>query len=290
MPKDQERSINPAQQQRKLDKAKALKKGKAELQSRRNEKLARRNPDRLQRQVNDLKALEESGQIKPREKQILQDLERDIRAIRKARDALGDNAPKVGVRGRQDNERTLGKRDRDGTRRQHNKQEPESDTDEDARGVPMPKDTPPPIPRQNRGPRPIDNHANRSPWGKSGPPELPQKPGIVPEAKTTYESAAQVRDLKREAVSRFIPSNVRRKQEAVKGAGRLVEPEEFDRLEKAGYLATSHPLPATTEATNLGVVSQSEDSEAARRLAEEEAQFRREMKQVTIEEVEDEDL
>src|SRR5271167_2141353 len=93
MAKDKERSINPAQQQRKLEKAKALKKGKTEAQARRNEKLARRNPDRLQRQVDDLRALEESGQIKPREKQLLEQLQKDVNAVRKARDTLGDKAP-----------------------------------------------------------------------------------------------------------------------------------------------------------------------------------------------------
>lgn len=93
MARDKERSVNPAQQQRKLEKAKQLKKSRAELQAKRNEKLARRNPDRIQRQIDDLKALEASGEIKPREKAILDDLERDLKAVRKAREALGQKAP-----------------------------------------------------------------------------------------------------------------------------------------------------------------------------------------------------
>ena len=69
MAKDKERSINPAAAQRKLDKQKSLKKGKAEALARRNEKLARRNPERIQRQINDLKSMEESGQkLRPRDK------------------------------------------------------------------------------------------------------------------------------------------------------------------------------------------------------------------------------
>ena len=88
MARDKERSINPAQQQRKLEKARQLNKSRAELQARRNEKLAKRNPDRLQRQIDDLKALEATGEIKPREKAILQDLERDLKAVRKARESL----------------------------------------------------------------------------------------------------------------------------------------------------------------------------------------------------------
>ena len=122
MPKDKERSINPAQQQRKLEKAKALKKGRAELQTRRNEKLARRNPERMQREIDDLKALEAKGDLKSREKTILEELEKDLRAVRKARDALGEKATQYGNRQPPrreggDNSTVLGKRRHDGERR-----------------------------------------------------------------------------------------------------------------------------------------------------------------------------
>ena len=56
MPK--ERSFNPAQQQRKADKQKEIAKNKKQLQNQRNEKLARRNPERLQRQIDELRELE----------------------------------------------------------------------------------------------------------------------------------------------------------------------------------------------------------------------------------------
>src|SRR5437763_9088258 len=163
MAKDKERAINPAQQQRKLEKAKALKKGKSEVQARRNEKLARRNPERLQRQVDELKGLEESCQIKPREKQLLEQLQKDINAIRKAREALGDRAPQFdtshlkvskptssqGSQGTR-SDGLLGKRRRGDERKQighkNGYESSGGETDESVRRIPMPKDTPPPIP------------------------------------------------------------------------------------------------------------------------------------------------
>jgi len=295
MAKDKERSINPAQQQRKLDKAKALKKGKAEAQARRNEKLARRNPDRLQKQIDDLKALEAAGDIKPREKQILADLERDLRAVRKAREALGERAPQHGNResgqhvirgGNENSGNILGKRRHDGERKASHQniirqdESSGSETDESVRRIPMPKDTPPPIPhayRRTNHNRPVN--ANMEPLGE-GPgggerqPQytLPSKPII--EARTTYSSAPQIRDLKREAIERFVPTVVRRKQEAARGVGgHLVEPEEMDRLEAEGYVAA----PQHQEKREKGGSGVDHEAEA-RRLAEEEARFLQELK------------
>jgi hypothetical protein len=51
-----------------------------------------------------------------------------------------------------------------------------------------------------------------------------------------YSSEPQLRDLKKEAV-RFVPAAVAQKQKRVKGEGRLLEPEEIESLEKAGYYA-----------------------------------------------------
>jgi hypothetical protein len=313
MAKDKERSVNPAQQQRKLEKAKALKKGKAEVQARRNEKLARRNPERLQRQVDDLKALEESGQIKPREKQLLEQLQKDVNAIRKAREVLGDKAPQFGSAqttstkpprpqgsyGGRDGS-VLGKHGRDGERKQawhdNGYQSSGSETDDSVRRIPMPKDTPPPIPQQAR--RNQGRHgtgANMEPLGGGRSPHgLPPKPAFAPQAKTTYESAPQLRDLKKEAVARFVPSVVRKKLEVVKGSGGLVEPEELDRLEKAGYVhgvSTTNQIESRVEAnSNPKPPSTVLDAATeAKKLAEEEKQFQRELRQVQIEEVSDED-
>lgn len=314
MPKDKERSVNPAQQQRKLDKAKALKKGKAELQARRNEKLARRNPDRLQRQVDDLKALEEAGSIRPREKQILEGLEKDLRAVKKAREALGEKAPQYGSKSGQgrreggderDKDGTLGKRTWNGERKQHwdkgQEQSSGSETDESVRRIPLPEDTPPPIPQRRKY-----NHgtsANAEPLAGNRAGER-QPNGVVPsqidvQPQTTYESAPQIRDLRKEAIGRFVPNIVRKKQDALKDLGKLVEPEELDKLEKEGYLGQKHKqnqdavpqqpscLPSTAPTDTMPYV---DDEVEARRLAEEEERFRREMRQVEMEEVQDEDL
>ena len=288
MAKDKERSINPAQQQRKLEKAKALKKGKAEQQARRNERLARRNPERLQSQVDDLKALEASGQIKPREKTILEELERDLKAVRKAREALGDKVPQYATRPprREGDNNILGKRRHDGERKPYtNRRESSgSDTDDSITRIPMPEDTPPPIPREFRR-----NNRNTAVDEPSGNPRHnhPAQPTVP--AKTTYESAPQLRDLKKEAVSRFVPNVVRKKQDAVKGtAGQLLEPEEMDRLEAEGYVKGSSgadkPKPAEVHAKAgleaRGSVKDKNVDHAdaeARRLADEEARFMREV-------------
>lgn len=304
--------MNPAQQQRKLEKAKALKKGKAELQARRNEKLARRNPDRLQRQIDDLKALDQSGSIKPREKQILEELEKDLRAVRKAREALGEKAPHYGSKFGQarkegdDREKdgVLGKRRWNGDRKAHwdkDKESSGSETDESVRRIPMPKDTPPPIPRRRNVHH--GTSANAEPLagnrgGERQPSDVPRVQ-VAAQPRTTYESAPQIRDLRKEAIGRFVPNVVRKKQDTMKGTGRLAEPEELDRLEREGYIGhkdeqspdvrskQASSLPSSTSGRAALYVDR--DAEALR-LAEEENRFRKEMKRVEMEDVEDEDL
>ncbi|KAA6413878.1 MAG: hypothetical protein FRX48_02240 [Lasallia pustulata] len=90
MAKDKERAINPAAAQRKLEKQKALKKGKATVAAQRTERLARRNPERLQQQIDSLKAAASSGRpLAARDTKLLADLERDVARVRKARETLG---------------------------------------------------------------------------------------------------------------------------------------------------------------------------------------------------------
>lgn len=276
MARDKERSVNPAQQQRKLEKAKQLKKSRTELQARRNEKLARRNPERIQRQIDDIKALEASGDIKPREKAILEELERDLKAVRKARESLGEKAPHFGGQQRRregDNNHTiLGKRRHDGERKHfHSRRESSgSDTDDSVRQIPMPEDTPPPIPREFRRYFPNEGtHDHQQPAHNQA---LPRKPVAAPAPKMTYESAPQIRDLRKEAVGRFVPDVVRRKQDAAKGgpAGRLIEPEEMDRLEAEGYLRKEKEPRKPGDAVD-------ENEAEKKRLAEEEARFLREL-------------
>lgn len=231
MPK--ERSVNPAAAQRKADKQKAVAKNKKQVQSQRNEKLARRNPERLQKQIDELKELESRGVLRPKDKETLTQLEKDLRGVRRAREALGDAAPKFAERRehhggdarqeQRERRQGLGKRRRD---EEDAQDDSGSETDPEVRNIPMPRDTPPPIPNQPR-----KAHA------------LPAKPAPAAPAQTVYSSAPQLRDLKKEAV-RFLPSAVAAQKARTKGQGRLLEPEEADRLEKAGYMAAQQAAEA----------------------------------------------
>ncbi|EAQ89864.1 hypothetical protein CHGG_06483 [Chaetomium globosum CBS 148.51] len=244
-----ERGYNPVQAQRKADKAKAIKKGKSEQQTRRNEKLAQRNPARIQQQIDDLKALKEGGgKITAHEEQALEALEKDLKAVKKAREALGDKAPQFGrgpPRQGQRGDGVLGKRRRDF----EDASSSDSDVPDDVRRIPMPRDTPPPIPREildewyakRRAKR---NAERASEVEQRKEPEKPAAP--VVEVKTVYEAKPVVRDLRKEAVSAFMPAAVRMKIEKGKGQGGLLEPEEADQLENEGYLRSLEPPRAQT--------------------------------------------
>ncbi|KAI9809274.1 MAG: hypothetical protein M1825_002565 [Sarcosagium campestre] len=308
-----EKSINPAQAQRKLEKQKALKKGKAEQAARRTEKLARRNPERLQRQLDDLRAVEASGQaLNTRDKKQLEELERDVKAVRKARETLGDKAPQLGGRpdrGNSSQQRgggnagrgggALGKRRRDDTdRRNQNAEDSDSSTTSSVRNIPMPRDTPPPIPPEFLRPRQGRNNPNPNleplpDGGRRIAHELPPKPEAepsLPKAQTVYEAKPIVRDLRKEAVSAFIPAAVRSKIEASRGKGKLVEPDEMQRLEEAGYGggagSTKHGSEnaAMVDAAPRIQESGRPESDA---LEEEQKRFERELHAVQIEEVDD---
>ncbi|KAG0651663.1 saf1 [Hyphodiscus hymeniophilus] len=296
MPK--EKSINPAQAQRKADKAKAIKKGKAENQAKRNEKLAHKNPDRFQKQIDDLKAIESSGgKLNNHEKSVLEGLERDLKAVRRARETLGDAAPKFSSRPRE-GERggfggsrggrgggVLGKRRRD------EDDSSDSDMPEDVKKIPMPRDTPPPIAKdvldkwyqarrerlglnRERDAAGRGTNANSTPLGDNdrriGGAAAPKMPPA--EVKTVYEAKPVIRDLRKEAVS-FVPAAVRVKMEKGKGVGGLVEPEEADRLEKEGYM----PAIRSPERNDESVAKK------------EETYFQHGSRAVEMEEVDDED-
>ncbi|KAL2136062.1 hypothetical protein VTI74DRAFT_5642 [Chaetomium olivicolor] len=233
-----ERNYNPVQAQRKAEKAKAIKKGKAEQQARRNEKLAKRNPAKLQQQIDDLKAIKAGGgKLSAHEEQALEALEKDLKAVKKAREALGDKAPQFGhgpPRQGQRGDGVLGKRRRDA----EDASSSDSDVPDDVKNIPMPRDTPPPIPKEILdewyAKRRAKRNANRPPEAEHREPEKPAAP--VVEAKTVYEAKPVIRDLRKEAVSAFMPTAVRMKIEKGKGRVGLLEPEEADQLEKEGYL------------------------------------------------------
>lgn len=140
--------------------------GKADNLSRRNEKLARRNPDRLQKQLDELKSIETSGgTLTKHEKSVLEGLERDLKAVRRARDVVGSdgtnkNRSGVDARGARDSRDgrfdgrdggrgggVLGKRRRDRDEEDENGSE-DDNIPEEIKSIPMPRDTPPPIAKE----------------------------------------------------------------------------------------------------------------------------------------------
>jgi hypothetical protein len=305
-----EKNYNPVQDHKKQEKQKQIKKQKANLQAQRNEKLARRNPNRIQRDIDSLKEAEEGGALRPHERQRLAELEKDLAAVNKAREALGDKAPQFKHERRHDDggDRSgrgghdgggrggvLGKRTRDGQR----KEDDSSDTDADVRDIPMPRDTPPPIPRRQGR----QSHAEDAPDA----PE-PKKAQIV------YEAAPQVRDFLKEA-TKFMPTAVANKMKLAKGEGRLLEPEEFDKLQGEGYMEKKKPVEERDEEMeallkNPGT-SVMEDAEQAAEAAVQEAEYEmmaaeaagdiqnigtesavaeNKLRHVEMEEVEDEDM
>ncbi|GKT92580.1 WW domain binding protein 11 [Colletotrichum tofieldiae] len=223
MPK--ERNFNPVQAQRKADKAKAIKKA------------CPSKSERLQKQIDDLKAIATGGgKLSRHEEQVLEGLEKELRAVKKAREALGDKAPSFGHGGfHRDGDSSrgvLGKRRRD---------DDELTSDEDVPGdvkrIPMPRDTPPPIPKEvmdkwyakRRARRQAEQAENQKLEEKEDKP-------TAPEPKTVYEAKPMVRNLAKEAVSAFVPTAVKIKMDKGKGQSGLMEPEEADRLEQEGYL------------------------------------------------------
>ena len=286
-----ERTINPAQAHRKAEKAKALKKSKAQLATQRAEKLARRNPARLERQIEALADEEQStGSLRPKDKQTLEQLRKDVQAIRKARERLGvsggdynnnnNNGDDGGFaagrkrkwEGDRDRDRDGEKEERHGNFDRRRRKRPEfsgrngydeddkgSDsgfsTDESVRRIPMPCDTPPPVPATVRRWRSHANHwGNRvlgeeegegegEGKGEEGAPDHRErmtradgKEESTAPVKTVYEAAPAVRDLRKEATAKFIPTVVRGKLDLAQGKGRLLEEDEVMSLSRSGYI------------------------------------------------------
>lgn len=219
-----DRAVNPATAALKAAKKRDIKKNKSNVQSQRAERFAKRNPFRIEQQINELKQSQEAGTLKPKDKQLLDRLESEHKAVLKAREQLGDKAPVFRKpRDHDDDRGVLGKR-----RRGSQDARSDSETDDDVKNIPMPKDIEnmPPAPRR----KPRQQHKPEGPVDLS----LPNKPEVKSQA--VYESAPVIKDLRKEAAMAFVPSAVKRNIKQVKGeGGRLLEPEELDRLEQAGY-------------------------------------------------------
>lgn len=192
---------------------------------------------------------------------MLAGLEKELRAVKRAREAVGDNAPSsLGGRDGDSRPGVLGKRRRD----PQDASSSDEDVPDDVRKIPMPRDTPPPISKEvmdqwyakRRARRDLasgDRHdgrgdGNRDNTGQGGErPDKRETPAV--EYKTVYEAKPVMRDLRKEAVSAFVPSAVQMKMARGQGQGGLLEPEEADRLEREGYLKTGEPRVGGAEPT-----------------------------------------
>lgn len=282
MVKDKEK-FNPVASHAKSLKSAAIKKNKAAVAAQRNERLAHRNPDRLQRQIDDLKSMQEAqgGELRPKDKQMLEQWERELKTIKKAREGKEEptgRGKRVDDK-RQDDRGSLGKRRRDDNGdvqrgpgrdwRTHNREQQNREqsppTDEDVRRIPMPRDTPPPIPRRQFNSNPQDG----------GPPVRTLAP-----AQIKYSSAPQVRNLQKEATAKFVPAAVAAKLKALKGdvapGRRYLEPEEVDALEQAGYAKAQATAADAADTKSTTEANPSDDLDA------QEREFQRELAAETM--------
>ena len=206
--------------------------GKANVQQARNEKLARRNPDRIQRDIDDLeKVASAGGTLSEQEEQALARFKKDLVAVRKAREALGDKAPTFGRGPYNGRDSALGKRRRDDS----DESEDERNVPEEVRQTPMPRDTPPPIPKEvldrwwtkrrarwdarreaDEGDGSSNRHNISNTGGGSGrgggshgtDSNDPRSAHAVVAPQQVYSSQPVLRDLRKEAAV-FMPTSVR---------------------------------------------------------------------------------
>lgn len=126
----------------------------------------------------------------------------------------------------------------------------------------MPRDTPPPIPKNVMDTWWTKRRARRA---AENPTDGKDKDGPVAtapaETRTVYEAKPVVRDLQKEAVAAFVPTVVRRKLDKGQGQGGLLEPEEADQLESEGYMktATEQAQPTSGRAVTMEEVGDDED-------------------------------
>jgi len=89
MAKDKEKKFNPVAAAHKAEKNRQIKKGKAATAVQRTERLAKKNPYHLQRQLDELKEAKERGELDARFLPKIEGLEKEVRAIKKAREEMG---------------------------------------------------------------------------------------------------------------------------------------------------------------------------------------------------------
>lgn len=167
----------------------------------------------------------------------------------------------------------LGKRTR-GAARHGYVSSPSSDTDPDVGEIPMPRDTPPPLPRWRRKDDIAAGVGNGMNGGERQTAHvLPEKLEqiVPPSSQAVYESKPVLRDLRKEAAA-FVPAAVAARRRLLDSGAAPLVVEEGD--ESCSNVIASQP---------------DHDADLNKKLQEEEERWRRETKQVTIEDVNDED-
>ena len=133
----------------------------------------------------------------------------------------------------------------------------------------MPKDVEnmPPIPRRRH---PRRNGATSEDVDLS----LPAKPPTsAAPAQTVYEAKPVLRDLTKEATSKFMPAAVAMKLKKAKGETGLLEPEELDQLERAGYTDEQKAVNEAEKEIVHNMMAGQDLSEEMRRFEQEIAAF-----------------
>ncbi|RPA78139.1 hypothetical protein BJ508DRAFT_378457 [Ascobolus immersus RN42] len=141
----------------------------------RNQKLARRNPHRLERQLHLLTQIPENAR-KPHEKKQIDELTKEIRLVRKAREAEGIVDPPWEVVSGKRRKQEVGKEKQTGQGAEED--DSGDETEESVRGIPLP------------------------------PGPLPPLKGEEEKVVVTIEAKPVLRDLRKEA-TKFVPKVVR---------------------------------------------------------------------------------
>ncbi|KAF8429759.1 hypothetical protein EV426DRAFT_703549 [Tirmania nivea] len=184
----------------KSQKALQIKKSKQAQQKQKQEKLARRNPLRIARQIEELKSLESERPLKTHEQKVLKELEGELAGVRRAREALGIQGDNEGVaKGR-------------GAGGGGGVEEEEEEEEEVAVVVVVVVIV---LEGREGEMRIWSNSVAEIPMPEGSPPRqihaLPPKPAA--QAVTTYEAKPVVRDLRKEAAA-FVPVAVKRRMVA----------------------------------------------------------------------------
>lgn len=252
------RDLNPVTAHRRAEKAKTIKKSREQVTERRTERLAGRNPKRIEQAIEDLKSRLQGGRLTAGENERLARLEKELADVERAKRKRPDVKPQAGQRGQDDGWPRGEKR-----RRSDGEESDGGSTDPEVRRIPMPRDSPPLLPsvvkermKEERRLEWEEEDQNRK---HRGPCELPMKPhsdlqSVV--VKNSYSAEPILRNLKEEAIKAFVP-NVLRSVRAqlvsvdVQQGDEFLEPEEREATVVAEVESTNPSLSASAVGEGL---------------------------------------